>query len=269
MSGSPTDFIRSIKILYSDEPAKNEVANFYIEFANIIRQYSGYNQSWRLRYLTDLTRLPDYEPGHGYGYNHIQGAPVDAQGLPVYHKVPESFASATSDGQRWRWLLTNAGELNRDLDSYTKYIFASFLHQQFGVQTLSSYGHYFAPGLSESDSGSKREDPSPYEVHTLTDTETLAKLAIGVKRFNLPEEFNHIKLFQELVKSPDTGYVDDAARAMAQIYENRRQYDQALEYWKIYQSYNKSEARQHIDQSIDALRANIIEVCKWRMHHNL
>ena len=233
------------------EPAKNEVADFYLEFAGIISQYGGYNQAWRLQYLTDLTRLPDYEPGHGYGYNRVQGAPVDTQGHPVFHKIPESFTSATSDGQRWRWLLTNAGELNRDLDSYTKYIFASFLHQQFGVQTLSSYGRYFAPRLSQGDSDSKREDPSPYEVHTLTDTETLAKLAIGVKRFNLPEEFNHIKLFKEIVKSPDQGYVDDAARMLAQIYQNRRLYDQALDYWKIYQPYNKSEAQRHIDQIIE------------------
>ena len=237
--------------LTSKEPAKNEVADFYLEYAGIISQYSDYSQAWRLQYLTDLTRLPDYEPGQGYEYSRVQGAPVDTQGLPVFHKIPESFASATSDGQRWRWLLTNAGELNRSLDSYTKYIFASFLYRQFGVQTLSSYGQYFAPGLSQSDSDSKKEDPSPYEVHTLTDSETLAKLATGIKRFNLPEEFNHIKLFKEIVKSPDQGYVADAARMLAQIYENRRRYDQALDYWKIVQPYNKSEAQRHLDQIIE------------------
>ncbi len=42
----------------------------------------------------------------------------------------------------------------------------------------------------------------------------------------------------------------DAARMLAQIYENRRLYDQALDYWKIYQQYNKSEAQRHIDQII-------------------
>ena len=241
---------RALNLTFN-EPAKDDVADFYLEFAGIISQYSGYNQAWRLQYLTDVTRLPDYEPGHGYGDSRVQGAPVDAQGLPVFHKVPESFDSATSDGQRWRWLLTRAGELNRGLDSYTKYIFASFLHQQFGVQTLASYGHFFAPGLSQGDSDSKKEDPSPYEVHTLTDTESLAKLAIGIKRFNLPEEFNYIKLFTEIVKSPDKGYVADAARTLAQIYENRRQYDQAVDYWKIYQSYNQSEAQRHLDQIIE------------------
>jgi len=251
------DHVRTLQLmnraltLTTNEPSQTDVADFYLEFARNIIQYSGYDQAWRLQYLTDLTRLPDYEPGQGYEYSRVQGAPVDTQGLPVFHKVPESFASATSDGQRWRWLLTNAGGLNRSLDSYTKYIFASFLYQQFGVQTLSSYGQYFAPGLSQSDSDSKKEDPGPYEVHTLTDTETLGKLAIGIKRFNLPEEFNHIKLFKEIVKSPDQGYVADAARMLAQIYENRRRYDQAVGYWKIYQPYNKSEAQRHLDQIIE------------------
>ena len=49
--------------------AQSEVANFYLEFARILLPYSGHNQSWRLQYLTDLARLPDYEPGPGYGYD--------------------------------------------------------------------------------------------------------------------------------------------------------------------------------------------------------
>ena len=52
----------------ADDSSPSEAANFYLEFARIILQYSGQQQSWRLQYLTDLTRLPDYEPGHGYGY---------------------------------------------------------------------------------------------------------------------------------------------------------------------------------------------------------
>ena len=128
---------RALNLTIKD-PTKNEVANFHLEFAGIIGQYSGYNQEWRLQYLTDLTSLPDYEPGHGYEYSRVQGAPVDSEGLPVFHKVPESFESAISDGQRWRWLLAKAAELNLNLESRVKYTFASFLHRQFGVQTLKS-----------------------------------------------------------------------------------------------------------------------------------
>ncbi len=187
------DRVRSLQLmsraleLTAAEPARHEVAAFYLEYARIIIQYSGYQQAWRLQYLTDLSALPDYEPGHGYGYGgSAQGAPVDPEGRPVFHKIPNSFGTSKSDGERWRWLLVKAAELNPGLDSHVKYTFASFLYQQFGVQTLSADRHYFARGRAVIDEDSKQDDASPYAVHTLTDNETLARLANGVRRFDLP-----------------------------------------------------------------------------------
>ena len=220
----------------ADEPSKSEVANFYLEFARIILQYSGHNQSWRLQYLTDLARLPDYEPGHGYGYGGgTQGAPVDDKGNPVFYKIPKTFQAAESDGERWRWLLANAAKINPDLQTHVKYTLATFLHGQFGVQTLSSYGHFFARSASAPDKDALKDELRPYEVHTLTDNETLARLAVGVKRFSLPDEFNYISLFKQILQSPNKGYADDAARNLARIYENRRLYDQAVDYWEALQ----------------------------------
>ena len=231
------------------DPVRHEVANFCLEFAQIISRYSGYQQSWRLQYLTDLTILPDYETGHGYGYgSSTPGAPVDSSGQPVFHLVPSSFDAAKSDGERWRWLMVEAARLNPGLDAHVKYMFASFLHQQFGVQTLSAYSHYFAGYGSFSDKDSIRDQTSQYQVHTLTDNETLAKLANGVKRFELPAEFNYIRLFSEIAREPNNGYVNSAIRTLAQIYENRRLYDRALEYWIRYKKYNSRESDQHIDQ---------------------
>ena len=170
--------------LTAPEPDRHAVASFYLEYARIIIQYSGDQQAWRLQYLTDLSALPDYEPGHGYGYgSSTQGAPVDPDGQPVFHKIPTHFDRSKSDGERWRWLLVKAAELNPGLDSHVKYNFASFLHQQFGVQTLAAYSHYFAGNRAAMDENSKPDDAGPYAVHTLTDTETLARLANGVRRF--------------------------------------------------------------------------------------
>jgi uncharacterized protein YfaS (alpha-2-macroglobulin family) len=232
--------------LTAAEPSPSEVANFYLEYARMIMQYSGYQQAWRLQYLTNLNTLPDYEPGHGYEYGQrVQGAPVDAAGRPVFHKIPDSFDAAKSDGERWRWLLAEAVELNSGLDSHVKFTLASFLHQQFGVQTLAAYSHYFAGGRAVLN---QQDDPNPYEVHTLTDNETLAKLAIGVRRFDLPAEFNYIRLFKEIARSQDQGYADDALISLAGIYENRRLYDLAVDYWTSYTKYNSAESRRHIDQ---------------------
>jgi uncharacterized protein YfaS (alpha-2-macroglobulin family) len=250
------DRIRAMQLMHralrltAEDPQKKEVAALHLDFGSIINPYNAYGQAWRLQYLTDLSSLPDYDAGHGYEYGRVQGAPVDAEGMPVFHKMPDSFESAESDGQRWRWLLANAARLNPDLETHVQYTLASFLQQQFGVQTLSSYSRHFARGLSKSDSDSSSEALSPYEVHTLKDGETLAKLATGVKRFSLPEEFNHIELFRQIVKRPDKGYAGHAARALAQIYENRRLYKKAVAYWKIYQRFNKSEGQRHIDQIV-------------------
>ena len=249
------DRVRSLQLmnraleLTASEPDRHEVASFCLEYARIIIQYSGYQQAWRLQYLTDLSTLPDYEPGHGYGYGgSTQGAPVDPDGRPVFHKMPIRFNASKSDGERWRWLLVKAAELNPGLDSHVKYTFASFLHQQFGVQTLSAYSHYFARGRAVIDEDSKQDDAGPYEVHTLTDNESLARLANGVRRFDLPGEFNYIRLFKEIAHKRNQAYADNALRTLAGIYENRRLYDLAVEFWNRYKKYNSTESRRHIDQ---------------------
>jgi hypothetical protein len=60
----------------------------------------GYDEAWRLQYLTDLKELPDYEPGWHWD-GGAKGAPVDADGNPVLHKVPKSWDAATTDGETW------------------------------------------------------------------------------------------------------------------------------------------------------------------------
>src|SRR5262245_9196200 len=81
----------------ADKPA---LAQFHLRFANMLLQGAGYYEPWRLQYLTDLTQLPDYEEGYYYYRGQQQGAPVDADGKPVYHKLPKSYETAASDGER-------------------------------------------------------------------------------------------------------------------------------------------------------------------------
>jgi uncharacterized protein YfaS (alpha-2-macroglobulin family) len=235
--------------LTAREAAKSEVAYFYLEFARFFLQYRGYHQAWRLQYLTDLSGLPDYEPGYGYEYSQRQlGAPVDEQGRPILHQIPQRFETAESDGERWRYLQTAAVQLDERFDHQVTYDFASFLHQQFGVQTLRDYGNFFIGRRSVSTEDTEQDRSGPYEVHTLNNDETIAKLAVGVRRFDLPQEFNYIGLLDKIIQTPDKGYANHATRLLAQIYENRRQYGRAADYWQLYKRYNSSEAIQHIDQ---------------------
>ena len=47
-----------------------------------------------------------------------------------------------------------------------------------------------------------RQRPSAYALDTLRDDETIARLATGIKRFTLPDEFNPIKIYQEIADEP-------------------------------------------------------------------
>ena len=112
---------RALK-LTAEDSQKKDVAALHLDFGSIINPYNAYGQAWRLQYLTDWSNLPDYDAGQGYEYGRVQGAPVDVEGMPVFHKMPDSFESAESDGQRWRWLLGNAAMLNPDFETHVQYM---------------------------------------------------------------------------------------------------------------------------------------------------
>ena len=68
-------------------------------------------------------------------------------------------------------------------------------------------------------------------MQTLGDDETIARLATGIRRFKLPDEFNYVKVFQQVAASADGGNKLAALGYLASIFENRRQYPQAADYW--------------------------------------
>jgi hypothetical protein len=86
----------------------------------------GYYEAWRLQALTDLTKLPDYEKGYRYYGGEDVGAPVDVEGNPVFYDVPESWEAAKSDGERWRWALSEAGKTSEELRKTTLHSYANF-----------------------------------------------------------------------------------------------------------------------------------------------
>ena len=166
----------------------------------------GQAESWRLQAKTDLSVLPDYEEGWGYYWGgrggQTQGAPVDEQGNPVFYTVPKTFEAAQSDGQRWRWCLEQAVEFNPGLKNEVRLSFADFLRDQFDVQTMAAAGWRF--GRAETDD-SQEEEEGIFALPSLGENETIARLATGIKRFKLPDEFNFISIYKQVA--------DDAARA--------------------------------------------------------
>jgi uncharacterized protein YfaS (alpha-2-macroglobulin family) len=211
-------------LLATQDAKKDDVAQFFFEFSNALMQQQNPTMSWRLQILTDLKTLPEHDDAQYQG-GGTAGAPVADDGNPVYYKVPESYAAAKSDGERWRWTQTQIVEYAPHRKGEMRSKLADFLRQQFDVQTMAEYNWFFR-------GGNDGEEKAPtYSLETLGEDETLAKLATGIKRFKLPDEFNFIKIYQELTK-PGSSQEIWAYRQLAMIFTDRRQYSKAAEYWR-------------------------------------
>lgn len=236
VSSASRDRVRSLQLMQQALPLamketnKAEVAQFCLEFAGALQGV----EAWQLQALTDLATLPDYEEGNQFrgrgrwgwgGPSDSKGAPVDADGNPVFHHVPKSWETAASDGERWRWMLLQAVEFDNGKKDEVDVTWANFLHSQFGVQTMA----WLQRGSGRDDD---EDDSGPYAVHTLADDETIAKLATGVRRLKLPDEFNALKIYQQVFQRGGDPYGKSSGDLVAQIYEDRRQYVKAAAAWK-------------------------------------
>jgi alpha-2-macroglobulin len=236
------DRVRALQLMVQAIPlTKNDsdhqaVGSFYLVLADMMMGQRGYAGAWRLQYKTDLTKLPDYEKGYYYGYGRYgsssRGAPVDKDGKPVYHKRPKTWAAAKTDGERWRWALLQAVEFSPRMGDAVKFKFASFLKAQFGVETMGRYGRFFGSWHQPRPRDDGKKDKSgTYELHTLGEDETIAKLAIGIRRFKLPDEYNYIRILQKLADGRGS-YAPSAMNTLCSTFENRRQYPLAADYWR-------------------------------------
>ncbi|MFP6872709.1 MAG: MG2 domain-containing protein [Verrucomicrobiales bacterium] len=213
-----------------DDEDKAAVAGLYLEFANAIGSNRGRSESWRLQYLTDFSKLPDWDEGGYHGARDV-GAPVDDDGKPILYSIPESWEKATDDGERWRYLLTEAAELAPTRAGEIMFRWSSFLRNQFGVERMRQWGFGGFFGGHSPDDGRENESGT-YELHTLKQNETIARLATGIKRISLPDEHNHIFILKQIAALPDKSSAERATNDLAGIFENRRQYPLAAKYWQ-------------------------------------
>ncbi|MHC4880381.1 MAG: alpha-2-macroglobulin, partial [Planctomycetota bacterium] len=251
------DFVRALqlfdtawKLAVAAEASPEELRQIIDEYAQTHRNRALHSGVWALQRLTDLTQLPDYEEGYWYGHRGPQygGAPVNADGSPVFYSVPESFEAAESDGERWRWLLAEAGRLVPAWQPNYDIQYADFLWQQFGVQTLASYGWW---GRQADDASDRKA--GKFSVHTLDDNETIAKLASGVSRIRLPDEHNFLRIYRSLADA-DGGQAVRARSQLAQILENRRQYPKAASEWRAL--VERAHSKQHWQHRLDQIVGN-------------
>ena len=212
------DRIRQLAVATPDE-GRDKYGEFYYELTRMLLGERNGDGGWRLQTLTDLSTLPDYDEGWWYGgRGGGRGAPVNADGTPVQHRLPATWAAAKSDGERVRWAVARgpSGALDQ---------WADFLLSQFGVQTMAEFAWMMnrAGDAEDEADGIRKDESGVYDVHTLKDNESIARLASGIKRFTLPDDQNPIALFRQMKNYSK----------LAEIYTDRRQYGRAVECWDL------------------------------------
>ncbi|MSR31402.1 MAG: alpha-2-macroglobulin [Gemmataceae bacterium] len=231
VSSYARDRLRAIQLMdeglqkIDKAPSKNAAARFLLDFADLVLRGSAGQEAWRLQVLSDFSLIPEYEDTPYWNpYHGVSPAPVDENGNPVFHKLPASYEKAATDGERWRWLLQEAPRLEATVKQEASMRFASFLHSQFGPQTLAG----FFPGFMDD----TKAETGAYALASLKDGETIARIAAGIKRLSLPEEFNYLSLWKQVAGEGKSTPGMQARELIAHEYENRRQLEKAAEGWK-------------------------------------
>ena len=206
-----------------------EVGDYLLALANMLLNNRGYSESWRLQYLTDLKVLPDYEDGWGYYRQTIRRAGGCRRQAGVLWRAQEFRGRGKRRPAVAVVSPAGGGDESRSGSIRCGCSLPSSLLNQFGVQTMAQWGWRF--GRMETDD-TKEDESGTYALHTLKENETIARLASGIKRFTLPDEFNYIKIFQEVAAKPQAAEAVEALEHLAQIFENRRQYTKAADYWQ-------------------------------------
>lgn len=201
-----------------------ELGALHLKLAETILAQRNAQAAWQLTELTDLTREPNYLDLDGDTYSPSRSAAVTATGEPLLHALPESWELAKSDGERLRWAVSRAFEAEGS-KWQAKLLWGNFLNSQFSVSTLQPQ---FRPLRGKGAAG-ERDESGVFALHTLKENESIAKLANGVQRFELPDDYNHVRVYQEVAASAAKPYNEQAAWNLVNISLNRRQYPQAAE----------------------------------------
>lgn len=180
---------------------------------------TGSHYLWRLFVLTDISKAPDYS--ENIDVITSDGAPANADGNPSLIDIPASWEAAKSDGERWRWILQEIARIDPKQSSQTQLEWLRFCRQHYDVSTLAYYSWWSQPDVKERD--------GILQASTLKETETIARLASGVKRFTLREDYQFIPGLRELMRKDKEQTSWAAGDELVQIFLNRSQYPKAVE----------------------------------------
>ncbi|HYF36354.1 MAG TPA: MG2 domain-containing protein, partial [Prosthecobacter sp.] len=248
-------FDRALKAQPPDAPAQDrkalleEVGSWF----NDVSADPG--AAWSLLALTDLTKLPEYDDQTGLD-DPAGGYPVDADGNPIFFKLPTTWDAAANDGERLRWVMSEWAKIDAESRYEAQQLQVELASSWFSVSTISRFGLRFAD--ENEDEGQRRAGISA--LHTLKDDETVANLATGPKRFTLPAEWAFLNLARSLAEDNDApkDVRRDAWEEIAGELTHRRQFGRAAEaHEKALALTGSADEKASIEASIKQIRANL------------
>jgi tetratricopeptide (TPR) repeat protein len=226
-----------------------DAGEYYIFFASKFRS-SDLGAFARQQTLTDLSVLPDCAPVDRRLQNRDEKiAPVDEKGAPVFFAVPESFETAKNDGERRQALLNELLERFPSSKGAVCAARAAEAEALFGIKNLQSYHWTFLNEDYGDEQGSRQE--GVWELNTLADNETIAKLPSGVRRIALPPEYAYLDLWREMLELNPAD--SNTRKKIGYEYQNRRQFDKALAVWKQAAERNELTASFLVSQIADPI----------------
>lgn len=255
VNATARDRVRALQLykqaiaLAQQKASPPEIAGLHIDYAAALLYQHEY-AAWRLQLLTDIDTLPDYDDQQVYYSGRTEThAPAQADGKPLFFTLPTTYANAENDAQRWRWLLEQAQIIDPNQSDPVTYYKATFFRSLYGEQTLTS-GYGYSRRHRGALPTTTNDVANMLSVRELGENETMARLASGIQRFNLPDEFNYILLYKKLAGGSSYGH--SSITALAEIFENRQQYRKAAAYW---QQLNKSSPSDYYKEHLQAIIA--------------
>ena len=218
--------------------------------------------------LTNLKELPDYvSREEASPFRNVATVPVMVNaetGKPevIFYHASSSWETAKNDGERMRWLLDAAIQVNPELANQINYFTASWCRRLFSyANTAPDQEFVYGPGNAGMVAGINPAELKTDQTIVKTDRTGNGKFLLT----NLPPDYDFIRIASAVRITPEPDYYVNAANLAADEFLARNQRPAAAQFLgKILQtrnaqSWNKKDKEEFLDVA-DNLKKRIASI---------